>query len=151
MYYTQQYGASPRSFQKDHPFGRHFRSQSNFVAAVNIEDALNSYELSLTAPGRKKENFKIALNEDVLTVAYAQPEQVKNENADNAGNDQPQPVQEKKWLHHEYTLPNFSRSFRLNEKVDASKISARYEDGILLVTLPKKEEAQQPKLEIAVN
>lgn len=125
MYHKTFYGYHPRYAQRR--FGR-------TVAAVNINETDTAYELQLMAPGRSKEDFRINLQEHILTVAY------EHKNADRQG----------KSLLNEFHLSSFERSFELNEKVDASAISARYENGILYLTLPKKEQAQKPAFEIAV-
>lgn len=126
MYHKTLYGYHPRYAQRR--FGR------TTVAAVNISENDSAYELQLMAPGRNKEDFKINLHENILTVSYERKED------NNAG----------KWLLNEFHLSSFERSFELNEKVDAASISAKYENGILHLTLPKKEQAQNPAFEIAV-
>lgn len=128
MYHKTLYGYHPRFAQRR--FGRTFST----VAAVNILENDNAYELSLMAPGRNKEDFRINLRENILTVSYEQKEE----------------TEQKQWLRNEFHLSSFERSFELNEKVDASAISARYENGILQLTLPKKENAHTTTLEIAV-
>lgn len=104
--------------------------------AVNIEESENSFKLDLIAPGRKKADFKIELNDDLLTVAY----EVKKQ-------DQP------KLLRREFTIGNFKRTFKLDAKVvDGENIVATYEDGILSLTLPKREEAiAKGPMQIAIN
>ena len=112
---------------------------NSFIAPVNIQETDNSYELHLVAPGLKKEDFRINLDKEVLNISYEQKKEEKTE--------QPQ----EKWLRSEYRMKSFKRSFSLNEKVDASKIAAKYADGVLIVTLPKKEVSEPAAMEIAVN
>jgi HSP20 family protein len=105
---------------------------------VNIRETDKSYELDLVAPGLKKEDFKVNLNGEVLTVSFEHEE--KNEQADNGG-----------WLRKEYKARSFSRSFTLDETLDAGKITAQYSDGILHLTLPKKEGAQSVSRTIEIK
>ena len=58
---------------------------------------------------------------------------------------------EGKWLRSEYRMRSFKRNFTVNEKVDVTKVAAKYADGILVVALPKKETVESSTLEIAVN
>ncbi len=111
---------------------------SAFSAPVNILETDKLYELHIVAPGLKKEDFKLNIERDVLTITAEQ----------NPENKEPQ---EGKWLRSEFRKKSFKRTFTLNDKVDAAKISAKYNDGILVVTLPKKEPSANPAQEIPVN
>lgn len=106
---------------------------------VNIKETEGSYDLHVVAPGLKKEDFKISVEKNLLTISFEQKEEHKeNEN-------------EGKWLRSEYRMRSFKRSFTMNEKVETAKISAKYADGVLLVSLPKKEVSEPATHEIAVN
>ena len=98
---------------------------------VNITETDNSYEMQLVAPGLKKEDFKVNLEGDLLTISYEHKEENSTENKGG------------RWLRKEYRVQAFSRSFTLDEKLDSNKISAQYRDGILHLNLPKKEGAQR--------
>jgi len=98
---------------------------------VNIRETDKAYELHLVAPGLKKEDFKVSLHGELLTVAFEHNEQHNQQN------------EQQGYLRKEYRMQSFSRSFTLDDTVDANKISANYTDGILHLTLPKKEGAQQ--------
>lgn len=103
--------------------------------AVNIAQTDDAYHLEMAAPGRNKEEFKLEVIDQVLTVSY----EVKENSEETTPN----------YLRREYSLNSFKRSFHLDEKViDDEAIAATYEDGILRVTLPKREEAltKGPKL-----
>jgi HSP20 family protein len=106
--------------------GIHTRGQ----APVNIRESENSYELEVIAPGLKKQDFQLNLNGDLLTVSFEQKEEASEPNKDT------------RWLRKEYKKRSFSRSFTLDDTVDPAKGAARYEDGVLYITLPKKENAQ---------
>jgi HSP20 family protein len=110
---------------------------SAFAAPVNILETDKSYELHVVAPGLKKEDFKLNVERDVLTISADQNPENKE--------------QEGKWLRSEFRKKSFKRTFTLNDKVDASKISAKYNDGILVVTLTKKEPSANPSQDIPVN
>ena len=106
---------------------------------VNVRETDKSYEMDIVAPGLKKEDFTINVNGDLLTVSFEQKEQ--NEEKDKNEN----------WLRKEYRLRSFSRSFTLHDSLDANKITAGYSDGILRLSLPKKEGAQRVSRNIEIK
>jgi len=89
-------------------------------AAVNIFKTENSFEMLVFAPGRIRENFHLNVKGNELTVSYLPPDGF------------PRP----EWVVREYSRGAFERSFTLDETVDASKITAKYADGVLQVSLP---------------
>lgn len=111
---------------------------------VNIIENDKSYELELNAAGRKKEDFKITLDKDILTISFDQVSKESDENKEDVKED-------RKFIKKEFVLSSFKRSFTLDEKIDAENIEAKYENGILFVTLPKKEEVKIMPKEIAVQ
>ena len=115
-------------------FVNHVFSETNapkaFRPAANISEHENNYAISIAAPGFSKEDFNIKVEKDLLTIS-AKKEAVKNEN--------------EKIIRQEFHLQSFERTFHLTEKIDGEQIAASYENGILNVTLAKKEEV---KLEI---
>ncbi|RYE24215.1 MAG: Hsp20/alpha crystallin family protein [Sphingobacteriales bacterium] len=104
---------------------------------ANIKESENAYEIHLVAPGLKKDDFKIQVDKNVLSISFEQKEENKEEAA--------------KFLRNEYKFRSFKRSFKLNDKVNASAIAAKYEDGILNVSLPKNELTQPESQVITVN
>lgn len=106
---------------------------------VNIRETDTSYEMHLIAPGLRKTDFQLNIAGDTLTVSFKHAEESRHEN------------QSANWLTQEYKLQEFSRSFSLGETIDAGKISAKYEDGILKLYLPKKENAQKVSREITIE
>lgn len=112
-------------------------SNAQFFPPVNIYENANQFDVMLMAPGRKKEDFKISLDKDILTVSYDQKEEKTEEKTNVVKN--------------EFTLRSFSRSFTLNEEIDRDAIGANYENGLLKLTLPKKEEVKVSPKEIAVQ
>jgi HSP20 family protein len=99
------------------------------VPAVNITEQKDSYLVSLAAPGMKKEDFKIDVDGNMLTIS-SEKEETKEE-------------KEKRFTRKEYNYSSFSRSFTLPEEVNQEKIDAKYEDGVLKISLPRKEEAKK--------
>ncbi|WP_216629358.1 Hsp20/alpha crystallin family protein [Taibaiella lutea] len=94
---------------------------------VNIKEQDANFNIEVIAPGVAKEDFSIQVNDKVLSISFEQKEEEDKE--------------EGKWLRKEYKVRSFKRNFTLGEKVDAEKISANHNNGILTLTLPKKEAA----------
>ena len=108
------------------------------VPAANIKANEKDFELELAVPGRKKEDFNIEIEKDVLTISF----EVKTEETENTAT----------YTRREFSLRSFKRAFTLPDSVDVDKIDAAYVDGILKFTLPKKEEAlPKPKRLIALS
>ena len=95
------------------------------VPAVNITEQKNQYLVSLAAPGLKKEDFKINVDGNMLTISSE-----KEENKEE---------KDKKFTRKEYNYSSFSRCFTLPEEINQEKIEAKYEDGVLKISLPRKE------------
>jgi HSP20 family protein len=98
---------------------------------VNIRETDKDFELEVVAPGLKKEDFTVSMDKNMLTIAFNHKEEDKKEDKDGG------------YLRQEYRMQSFSRSFNLDETVDSEKISAQYINGLLRVTLPKKEGSQK--------
>lgn len=107
------------------------------VPAVNIAETENDYHIELAAPGLKKEDFKINLDKNILSISAEK----KEENTEN----------NKKYNRREYSYSSFVRSFTLPESADNGKIEAEYTDGVLKINVAKREEAKQVTREIAVK
>jgi HSP20 family protein len=104
---------------------------------VNIRETDNSYELEVMAPGLKKEDFSVNISNNMLTLSFEHKEENKQEREG--------------YLRQEYRMQSFTRNFTLDETVDAEKISARYKDGVLHLSLPKKEGARKVTKSIEVK
>ncbi len=98
------------------------------VPPVNIKEADSYFAVELVAPGLKKEDFNIEVENGLLTISS----ETKAEKMQEEG----------KYTRREYTHTSFKRAFTLPETVNEDGIDANYADGILTLTLPKKEEAQ---------
>ncbi len=107
---------------------------------VNIVETENAYHLEVAAPGRKKENFKVKVEGQLLSISY--------ENTPAAEGETEQ--KDLKQIRKEFSTDNFKRSFNVDEKINADNILAKYEDGLLKVLLPKKEETKPLTKDIVV-
>jgi HSP20 family protein len=114
-----------------------FQSNSFNFPPVNISETKDVYELEFNVPGRNKEDFKITVDKNILTVSFDKKEETKDEN--------------KKQIKKEFSLQPFKRSFTLDEKILAENIAAKYENGLLVLSLPKKEEVKVEAKQISVN
>lgn len=106
-----------------------FINRTVTVPAVNITENKDEYKLSVAAPGMKKDDFKINVEGNMLSIS-AEKEEEKEE-------------KEGKSTRKEYNYSSFSRSFTLPEEVDKDAIDASYTDGELNIRLPRKEEAKK--------
>lgn len=121
------------------PASDNYRNQSNGFnfPPVNISESKENFELAFNVPGRNKEDFKITVDKNILTVSFETKEEAKDEN--------------KKQIKTEFTLQPFKRSFTLDEKVISDNILAKYENGLLTLSIPKKEEVKAEAKQIAVS
>ena len=107
------------------------------VPAVNISESENNYHVELAAPGLKKEDFKLNLERNQLTISVEQ-------SADHQDN-------QKNYSKREYSYSSFVRSFTLPESADDSQINASYTDGILRIDIAKREEAKMVRRQIEIK
>ncbi|RMG83496.1 MAG: Hsp20/alpha crystallin family protein [Bacteroidetes bacterium] len=117
-----------------------FSLTNTTIPAVNILETNDDYIVEMAVPGMSKKDFHIEVKDNVLTISSEHKEET--EDTDN-----------NRWLLREFSYQSFQRSFRLNnDVVDDAHIKATYKDGMLRLTIPKKEEAKvkPPKL-IAVS
>ena len=107
-------------------------------AATNVVETDEAYRLEVVAPGLECENFNIQLEENQLSISAKRKAQKMEEGTT--------------YKRREFNFTSFKRSFELPETVDVTAITANYEDGILMVQLPKKESAKPiPPRQIDVN
>jgi HSP20 family protein len=113
---------------------RHLHTRSMERAAVNIYKTENSFEILVFAPGRIRENFQLEVKGTELIVSYTPPEG----------------FQRPDWIRREYSRGGFVRSFTIDDTIDTVKISAKYADGVLQISLPQipGKIAQQQKVPI---
>ena len=120
-------------------WGSRFPSAGNAMPAVNLSENENSYNVDLVAPGYKKEDFKLRVNDDVLTISA----ETKNERTEGGDG--------REYSRREYTSSSFTRSFRLPDNTKDDAISAKYNDGILQIIIPKSEREVKASKEINIK
>ncbi|MEI7013063.1 Hsp20/alpha crystallin family protein [Leptospira licerasiae] len=114
------------------------KSSFHHVPAVNVVKTKDGFELDFAAPGLEKGDFKIDLEGDQLTVSAEKKSESKQE--------------DKSYSKREYNYSSFSRTFTLPDNVIKDQISAKYDNGVLKLTIPKKElEAPKKSVKIGVN
>ena len=96
---------------------------------MNITEQKVKYLVSLAAPGLKKDDFKIDVDGNMLTISCEKEEKKEEKEA--------------RYTRKEYSYSAFSRSFTLPEEINKEKIEAKYEDGILKILMPRKEGAKK--------
>jgi len=117
---------------------RNYSDTNTTLPSVNIKENADAFNVEMAVPGFDKKDFKIALDHNVLTISSEK--KVENETKDG-----------ERFTRHEYSYQSFSRSFTLPEAANGDKISAKYENGILNVEIPKREEAKpKPSRQIAI-
>jgi len=100
------------------------------VPAVNVRETENEYAIEVAVPGMSKDDFKVSLENNELTIRSERKEEKKEE-------------KKGQYSRREFSYQSFQRSFTLPEnQVDSDKIEAKYADGILSLNIPKKEEAK---------
>jgi len=107
------------------------------VPAVNISESENNYHVELAAPGLKKEDFKLNLERNQLSISVETPA----EQADS----------QKSYSKREYSYSSFVRSFTLPDSADHGQIEASYTDGILRIDIAKREEAKMVRRQIEIK
>ncbi len=100
------------------------------IPAVNIKETKESFEVEMAAPGMNKEDFRVELDGNMLTITSEKKSEYENKEDEN-------------YSRKEFSFQSFQRTFQLpKEVVDVDKIGAKYENGILHLVIPKKEEAK---------
>jgi HSP20 family protein len=132
MYYDQSCAAKGDYYGNRN---RHLFIRSMQRVAVNIYRTESSYEMLVFAPGRIKEHFHLDVKGNQLTVSYTPPEGF------------PKPD----WVLREYSRGGFERTFTLNESIDAAKITAKYVDGVLQVSMPVTPGQEMAQHEITIS
>jgi HSP20 family protein len=109
------------------------------LPAANVSEDEKKYRIDLAAPGFKKEDFKINVSDDVLTITAEK----KSENSEEDKNRQ--------YSRREYSYSSFTRSFRLPDNAKDDSIAAHYEDGVLELEIPKSKEEVKASKEIKIT
>ena len=111
------------------------RNQNVFIP-VNIKESEQGFSLEIIAPGLVKEDFKISLDKNILTISADKKTEEKNN---------------EKTIRQEYSFSYFNRSFTLTKQINVEGISAEYVNGVLLLNLPKQAEVKAPVKQIPIN
>ena len=118
---------------------QNFSLTNTTIPSVNIKENENEFEVEMAAPGMTKDDFRIELNNSVLTISSEKQSSNQSKEGENV-------------TRREFSYQSFSRSFTLPVIVETEKISAKYEQGLLRVNIPKKEEAKpKPLKQIKVS
>jgi HSP20 family protein len=113
-------------------------SNAKLTPSVNVTETAKEFKVELAAPGLEKKDFKIEVENGILTIS-AEKQEEKEE-------------KDKNWIRKEFSYNQFVRSFQVPETTLADKIDAKYENGVLKISLPKKEvTVSNPKKEIKVS
>ncbi|MBS1760338.1 MAG: Hsp20/alpha crystallin family protein [Bacteroidetes bacterium] len=104
---------------------------------VNVKETAGSYVMEVVAPGFEKSDFSLNLDQNLLTISAEKNTETKETT--------------EKQIRSEYNYRSFKRSFTIDEKIDATKIEASYINGVLMLTLPKKEEVKQAATQIQIK
>ncbi len=116
----------------------------NNVPAVNVVEHKDGFRIEVAAPGLKKEDFKLNLNHNNLTISSYQ--ETQQEQPNDEGRDK------EKYTRREFSYSSFQRTFTLPTSVDADNIQASYTDGVLKIEIPKREEAKvKPPRQIEIG
>lgn len=107
------------------------------VPAANISETQDHFHIELAAPGLKKEDFKLSLDRNVLSISVEQTMEQDN--------------QDKNYSKREYSYSSFVRAFTLPESADDSRIDAQYKGGVLMVDIAEKEEAKSVARQIDIK
>ena len=114
-----------------------FEKEWNMTPAVNIIEDEQNFKVEVAAPGLSKEHFKVHVEKNILEISAEKTEEEEVEN--------------KNYIRREFSYGEFRRTFSLPSSVDAEKINATHNDGVLIVEIPKKDEAKiNPRKQIDI-
>lgn len=129
---------------RDEFFGRDllqdfFATPSSYnMPAVNISENKDGFKIDVAAPGLSKEDFKIDLHNNILTLSSEKEEKNEENN--------------EKFTRREFSYSSFKRTFSLPDMIESDKINATYNNGILMIEIPKREEAKEkPARQITIS
>ena len=116
--------------------GYNFLTKQGYVP-VNIKEVNSGYILDVVAPGFEKTDFKVNIDNNVMTISAEKKSEEKVEN--------------EKQIRKEYSYRSFKRSFTIDDKIDATAVEASYVNGVLRLNLPKKAEVREAAKDIKIN
>lgn len=116
-------------FNIDRLFNKISEPEFDFIPAINVKEQKNNFKIEVAAPGFAKEDFDISINDGMLTLAAEKQHKSEEE--------------KEGYVKKEFSFNRFTRAMTLPETVDEEKdVKATYKDGILHLTLLKKENAK---------
>ncbi len=113
------------------------REWAGIFPPANIHENANAYHIEISVPGRTKEDFKINVENGLLTISFEKKEESKQEDY--------------KTIRREFSYRSFKRSFNLDESIDANGIQGKYENGLLKLLVPKKELEKTSSRQITIE
>ena len=116
--------------------GKEWTGNLNFPQ-VNIHETANAYHVEMNVPGLTKEDLKVNVENGLLSISFEKKEEEKKEGY--------------KTIRREFSFRSFKRNFSLDENVDANQVQAKYENGILKLLLPKKEQGKPSSKQITIE
>lgn len=116
--------------------GYNFLTKQGYVP-VNIKEVDSGYILDVIAPGFEKTDFKVNVDNNVLTISAERKADEKR--------------QTEKQIRKEYSYRSFKRSFTIDDKIDATAIEASYVNGVLILNLPKKAEVREAAKDVTIK
>ena len=139
--YHSKWKSHPKAWHHDKMKRKAWRRARRFgygwsYPPVNVQELDDRYELYLYAPGLEKEDFKLSLTDNILTVSTEPKETEMEESA--------------RWKKREFVQRSFERHFELNDKIDKESISAAYKEGVLQITLKKLEGFETNRQDIVI-
>ncbi len=115
----------------DRNFNTGFERNCGCVPATNIIEDEKAFEIQLAVPGMKRDDFRMEMEDNVLSVVFDRKEEKEKEHVE--------------YLRREFDIDGFTRSFSIPKTADAENIKARYDNGILHITVPKIDKARLSK------
>jgi HSP20 family protein len=113
------------------------KTNGSTIPPVNIHETDDAFHIEMIAPGLKREDFKVNLEKGLLTISYEKKNEAEKTNY--------------RTHRKEFSFNSFKRSFTVDEKINADGIQAKYENGVLSLVFPKKEEVKVSPKEIAIQ
>ena len=113
-------------------------SSENLIPAIDIVETESGYEVLANVPGVTKDSLNVSVKEGVLTIEAGSNESQETKDGDRV-------------IRSERRVGRYVRSLKLGKSVAAEKISADYSDGVLTVKIPRAEEAETKRIDVAVN
>jgi HSP20 family protein len=118
-------------------WGNNWKEDSLNFPPVNIHETKDAFHLEMNVPGRSKEDFKISVENGLLSIGFEEKQENKEEDY--------------KTLRREFSFRSFKRSFQVEDTINVENIQARYENGLLKLLLPKKEQVKDNNKQIVVQ